>query len=69
LANALCNSYEDKVAVLLKNPKYSKEDLCILLNKLLSYPFMHVRKETFWLIGIVTSSNIFFCKKNRKMED
>jgi len=65
----LCNSYEDKIALLLKNPKYSKEDLCTLLNKLLSHPFMHVRKETFWLIGIVVSSNIFFYKKNRRMED
>ncbi|KAH0952795.1 hypothetical protein HN011_012249 [Eciton burchellii] len=51
LANTLCNSYEDKIALLLKNPKYSKEDLCTLLNKLLSHPFMHIRKETFWLIG------------------
>lgn len=51
LANTLHNSCEDKIDILLKNPKYSNEDLHLLLNKLLSYPYLHVRRETLWLIG------------------
>lgn len=52
LANTLHNSCEeDKVDILLKNPKYSQEDLCLLLNKLLCHQYIHVRKETLWLIG------------------
>ncbi|KYN30789.1 hypothetical protein ALC56_14600 [Trachymyrmex septentrionalis] len=51
LANTLHNSYEDRIDILLRNPKYSNEDLYILLNKLLSHPYMHIRRETIWLIG------------------
>ncbi|KYM88479.1 hypothetical protein ALC53_02962 [Atta colombica] len=51
LANTLHNSYEDRIDILLRNPKYSNEDLYILLNKLLSHPYMHIRRETMWLIG------------------
>ncbi|XP_011147260.1 importin subunit alpha-9 [Harpegnathos saltator] len=51
LANALCNSYEDKIDILLRNPKYSQEDLCALFDKLLSHRYVHIRKEALWLIG------------------
>ncbi|XP_072751661.1 uncharacterized protein [Anoplolepis gracilipes] len=51
LANTLYNSCEDKTDILLRNSKYSHEDLCFLLNKLLSHPYMHIRRETLWLIG------------------
>lgn len=51
LANTLSNSCEDEADILLRNSKYSHEDLCLLLNKLLSHQYMHVRRETLWLIG------------------
>ncbi|XP_011633158.1 uncharacterized protein LOC105424559 [Pogonomyrmex barbatus] len=51
LANMLHNSSEDQIDVFLKNPKYSDKDLHLLLNKLLSYIHIHVRKETLWLLG------------------
>ncbi|XP_011871128.1 PREDICTED: importin subunit alpha-9 isoform X2 [Vollenhovia emeryi] len=51
LANTLHTCCEDKVKILLKNPKYSNEELHLLLNKLLSHPHMHIRRETLWLIG------------------
>ncbi|KYM95937.1 PREDICTED: uncharacterized protein LOC108779834 [Cyphomyrmex costatus] len=51
LANTLHNSCKDKIDILLRNPKYSNEELYILLNKLLSHPYMHIRRETMWLIG------------------
>ncbi|XP_032688035.1 importin subunit alpha-9 [Odontomachus brunneus] len=51
LANMLHNSHEDKTNILLRNSKYSQEDLCILLNTLLSHQYIHIRKEALWLIG------------------
>ncbi|GAB1864730.1 Importin subunit alpha-2-like protein [Camponotus japonicus] len=51
LANTLSNSCEDEADILLRNSKYSHEDLCLLLNKLLSHQYMHIRRETLWLIG------------------
>ncbi|XP_011156304.2 uncharacterized protein LOC105193527 [Solenopsis invicta] len=51
LANTLHNSCEDGVDILLSNPKYTNEDLHVLLNKLLAHPYMHIRRETLWLIG------------------
>ncbi|XP_070161988.1 transmembrane and coiled-coil domain-containing protein 6 [Polyergus mexicanus] len=51
LANTLYNSCEDKTDILLRNSKYSHENLCLLLNKLLSHQYMHIRRETLWLIG------------------
>ncbi|XP_029168485.1 uncharacterized protein LOC114938647 isoform X2 [Nylanderia fulva] len=51
LANTLHNSCENKADILLRNSKYSHEDLCLLLNKLLSHQYMHIRRETLWLIG------------------
>lgn len=51
LANTFCNSCEDKIDILLRNSKYSHEDLCLLLNKLLSHQYMHIRRETLWLLG------------------
>ncbi|CAL1687759.1 unnamed protein product [Lasius platythorax] len=51
LANTLHNSCEDKTDILLRNSKYSHDDLCLLLNKLLSHQYMHIRRETLWLIG------------------
>ncbi|EFN62416.1 hypothetical protein EAG_01606 [Camponotus floridanus] len=51
LANTLSNSCKDEADILLRNSKYSDEDLCLLLNKLLSHQYMHIRRETLWLIG------------------
>ncbi|XP_014473786.1 PREDICTED: uncharacterized protein LOC106743853 isoform X2 [Dinoponera quadriceps] len=44
----LANSYEDKTDILLRNTEYSQEDLCALLNKLLSHQCIHIRKEALW---------------------
>ncbi|XP_012530458.1 uncharacterized protein LOC105833337 isoform X2 [Monomorium pharaonis] len=64
LANTLHNSCEDKVNVLLSNPKYSNEDLHLLLNKLLSHPYMHIRRETLWLIGNLYNHRLSSIGKN-----
>jgi hypothetical protein len=59
----LHNSCEGGVDILLSNSKYSNEDLHLLLNKLLSHPYMHIRRETIWLIGNYTISFSFLHKK------
>lgn len=50
--------------ILLENSKYSLSDLKILLNKLLLCQYVHIRKETLWLIGnnnknVVIKLNLF----------
>ncbi|XP_011693490.1 PREDICTED: uncharacterized protein LOC105453337 [Wasmannia auropunctata] len=57
LANTLHSSCKDTTDILLRNPKYSNEDLHLLLNKLLSHPYMHIRRETLWLIGNLYNHN------------
>ncbi|KAL6266401.1 hypothetical protein P5V15_003254 [Pogonomyrmex californicus] len=64
LANMLHNSSEDQIDVFLKNPKYSDKDLHLLLNKLLSYIHVHVRKETLWLLGNLYNHRSFSVGKN-----
>ncbi|XP_012219124.1 importin subunit alpha-8 [Linepithema humile] len=51
LANTLNSYCQNETDILLRNPKYLDKDLHLLLNKLLSHPYMHIRKETLWLIG------------------
>ncbi|KAL0108754.1 hypothetical protein PUN28_014115 [Cardiocondyla obscurior] len=56
LANTL-HSSEERTNILVRNPKYSNEDLHLLLNKLLSHPYMHIRRETLWLLGNLYNNN------------
>ncbi|TGZ58352.1 Uncharacterized protein DBV15_09487 [Temnothorax longispinosus] len=66
LANTLHDSCEDKIDILLRNPKYSNEDLHLLLNKLLSHPYMHIRRETLWLIGNLYNHRLSSISQNIK---
>ncbi|KZC14499.1 hypothetical protein WN55_06960 [Dufourea novaeangliae] len=51
LANMICEKSGQLAKVLLENLKYTESDLEMLLSTLLSCQYVHVRKETLWLIG------------------
>ncbi|XP_076168336.1 uncharacterized protein LOC143147186 [Ptiloglossa arizonensis] len=57
LANTICETSGDLAKLFLQNPKHSQLDLEILLNKLLSCQYIHIRKETLWLIGNLYNHN------------
>ncbi|KOX72449.1 hypothetical protein WN51_01549 [Melipona quadrifasciata] len=52
LANVLVQERSGQLMkYLLENQKYAPSDLETLINKLLSCQYIHIRKETLWLIG------------------
>ncbi|XP_076633260.1 transmembrane and coiled-coil domain-containing protein 6 [Colletes latitarsis] len=57
LANIICEPSGDLAKLFLENPKYTRSDLEISLNKLLSCQYIHVRNETLWLIGNLYNHN------------
>ncbi|CAK9828657.1 hypothetical protein ANTRET_LOCUS6141 [Anthophora retusa] len=57
LANTMQENSGQLAKFLLENPKYTQSDLEMLLNKLLSCQYLHVRKETLWLIGNLYNHN------------
>ncbi|CAL7941138.1 unnamed protein product [Xylocopa violacea] len=57
LANTMQETSGQLAMFLVKNPKYTHSDLEILLNKLLSCQYIHIRKETLWLIGNLYNHN------------
>ncbi|XP_053997498.1 uncharacterized protein LOC128886552 [Hylaeus anthracinus] len=63
LANTICETSGRLATLFLENPKYARSDLEILLNNLLSCQYVHVRKETLWLIGNLYNHNCANVKK------
>ncbi|KOC62457.1 hypothetical protein WH47_04117 [Habropoda laboriosa] len=57
LANTMQEMSGQLAKFLLENPKYTQSDLEMLLNRLLSCQYLHVRKETLWLIGNLYNHN------------
>lgn len=51
LANTVCEASGQLAKFLLENPKYDESKSEALLNTLLSSQYIHIRKETLWLIG------------------
>lgn len=51
MANTVCEVSGQVALMFLQNPNYTQVDLQHMLNKLLSHQYIHVRKETIWLIG------------------
>ncbi|XP_076244139.1 uncharacterized protein LOC143185219 [Calliopsis andreniformis] len=63
LANTICETSGQLAKFLLENPKYEKSELKALLNTLLSCQYMHIRKETLWLIGNLYNHTCFDIRK------
>ena len=51
LGNTVCEKSGQLAMCLLENPKYGRSELESMLDMLLSLRFIHIRKETLWLIG------------------
>lgn len=63
LANTVQETSGQLAKFLLENPKYSELDLEILINRLLSCQYIHIRKETLWLIGNLYNHNSLDIKR------
>lgn len=62
LANTVCETSGKVAKLLLENVKYTQSDVEKLLNGLLSSQYVHVRKETLWLIGNLYNHNLIDVK-------
>ncbi|XP_076756359.1 uncharacterized protein LOC143426654 isoform X2 [Xylocopa sonorina] len=63
LANTMQETSGQLAMFLIENPKYTRSDLETLLNELLSCQYIHIRKETLWLIGNLYNHNRANVKK------
>lgn len=63
LANIVQETSGRLAKFLLENSKYSLSNLKTLLNKLLLCQYVHIRKETLWLIGNLYNHNSVDIKK------
>nr|XP_012154459.1 PREDICTED: uncharacterized protein LOC100878399 [Megachile rotundata] len=62
LANTVYETSGNVAKLLLENAKYTQSDVETLLNGLLSSQYVHVRKETLWLIGNLYNHNLIDVK-------